>query len=286
MSLKIKNINIFKIVLDLIMAVLLVLMYNAKVINLEFHEIGGLFVGFLVLVHLVLNRKWVASVSGKILSKNLAFKLRFGYIMNMLLLISMVLVIVSGIFISKVVFRGLTMSGENWKMIHYASAASLVLVGIHLGLHWGFVMGIFKRFIKFPASAARSLCILITAIIVLFGSYSMYTSNFKMWISAPFTSGTQPREQFSDEFDQNAESNTDSSSTQDRPARPDGNYSSRGNGQAKGMRSDGHGTGGSGIPKIILTYTSIIGTFAVITYYIEKLLRRRKSILLIQKANV
>ncbi len=279
MSPKTKHINVFKIVLDLIMAVLLVLMYNAKVINLEFHEIGGLFAGFLVLVHIVINWKWVASVSRKIFSKNLAHKLRFGYIINLLLLLSMVLVIVSGIFISKVVFTGLAIHGGNWKMLHYTSAASLlILVGIHLGLHWGFVMGMFKRFNKFPAAAAKPICILLAAIIILFGSYTMYTSNFKMWVSAPFTAGAQIKGQFPAGFGQNVNSNTVSNSTQDRPVRSEGDFNSKGVGQGRGNQPGGHGTEVSGVLNVILTYTSIIGAIAAITYYIEKLLRRKSRV--------
>lgn len=188
MSSKIIGLNIIKIVLDIIMSVLFVLMFNKNVISLNFHEIGGLFVCILFLIHKLLNWKWIVTVSKRIFSNKLSFKLRFGYIITFLLLISVLLIIISGIFIFKTIFAGFFVSSINWKSIHYFSAAcSLVLVGIHLGLNWGFVMGIFKKFIKIPTAIAKPISVILVIAIVSFGAYSVVTSSFTRWISSPFS---------------------------------------------------------------------------------------------------
>lgn len=306
---KLNKLKIFKIVLDIAMSVLLILMYNSKVISLEFHELGGLGVCFLFLIHKVINWRWIVSVSKKIFSKNLAFKLRFGYIINFLLLISVLLVMLSGILISKVLFNGIWGHGGIWRLLHYASAAALlVLIGIHLGLHWNFVMGIFKRLIKIPSSAAKPVCILLTLIIVSYGAYSTYSSSFREWISAPFTAGVSAEGQPPSGNQRNrgtgstqegspsgslpTENNPstefkgherESSSTGGRNGRRDNEQKygqKNGAGPGRNTRED------SSIINVFLTYASIIGLFAAITYYTERFLRRKQNNLRLQEKNI
>jgi hypothetical protein len=345
MKLQIKNKNLFKIIFDIIMSVLLVLMFNKNVISLDFHEIGGLFLCGFFIIHNLINWKWIVVISKKIFSRDLAFKLRFGYIIDFLLLLSVAAILVSGILISKVVFTGLSIPGGNWKVLHYfASALSLILVGIHVGLHWGFVMTMFKKYVKVPAALAKPVSIILVIAVLAFGLYSIYSSNFKMWLSSPFTnsqmeggrapmnfdsqssssnSGTDNAAPAQDSSSNSSSNPSDNSSTANnssaqqadnnkaadnidqnqqnqngtRPAKPDeGNGTGKGRPNGDGFSKNGdnmppngkgfpdgepgeHGKGGnsSNILNVILTFISIIGVFAAITYYCEKLLRKRKS---------
>lgn len=280
MSLKIKNKNLIKIVLDIILSALLVLMFNKNVISLNFHEIGGLFLGGFILIHNLLNWKWIVAVSKKIFSKDLAFKLRLGYILNFLLLITMALIIVSGIFISKTLFTGISLHGGNWKIIHYAAAAlSLILVGIHIGLHWGFIIGMFKKYIKIPTAIAKPISIILVIAVVLFGSYSMFTSNFRMWITAPFTSTQMEGGQRPMNFDLQTDVDDSTKPNGDKAFGKGERPSGEGLPQ-KGDRTflgGGEHGGSSSVLSVILTFTSIMGVFATITYYCEKLIKRRKK---------
>jgi len=307
MAEKIKNLNVIKIIFDIILSVLLVLMFNKTVISMEFHEIGGLILCAFFVIHILLNRKWIVSVSKKLFSKDLAFKLRFGYVIDFLLLIAMSAVLVSGIFISKVVFTGISVHSGSWKIIHFfAAALLLVLVGIHVGLHWGFVTGMFKKYVKLPGAIAKPVSIILVSAVVLFGSYSVATSNFNSWLTAPFTAnqmkGGQPPLNFTPDSNTeglSADSNTNNSSqksdtgnatdnieqnqqNQDQNQTLDKNES--GPKQDGKMPPDGRGFpgdrergGDSNALNVILTFTSIIGVFAAITYYCEKLLRRKKQ---------
>lgn len=353
MASKIKHINLIKIIFDIIISALLVLMFNKNVISLNFHEIGGLILLGCFLIHKLLNWKWIVEVSKKIFSKDLNFKLRFGYIIDILLLLAMVTILISGIFISKVLFTWISSPGGNWKVLHYfVSALSLILVGIHIGLHWRFVMGMLKKYVKLPALVARIASIVLVIAILLFGSYNIYSSNFRMWLTAPFTSNhmkggqrpinsdSQPGglnpgtnvapEQNSDSSDgniapsQNGKASNDSTAdnssqkpnknnqatdsiqqdqqNQDqkqegtRPSKPNGvkafNKGNKPSGDrfpqdrkeipqdSKGFPGKGvHGEqgGDSNVLSVILSFTSIMGVFATITYYCEKFLRKRKS---------
>ena len=77
--------NVIKLVLDLVMIVLLALLYNSHVFALIFHEITGITLGCLAIIHMSLNYKWIVIVTKKIFNKTLPFKTRFGYIINLLL---------------------------------------------------------------------------------------------------------------------------------------------------------------------------------------------------------
>ncbi len=47
--------NVIKITLDVLMATVTILMYNAKVLTLGFHEIGGLILIGAFLIHIALS---------------------------------------------------------------------------------------------------------------------------------------------------------------------------------------------------------------------------------------
>lgn len=182
--------NIIKISLDIIMALILLLLYNSHAVSMAFHEAAGLFIFGLFIVHILLNKKWVASISSKLFHKSITPRTRFVYVIDTLLLISFILIIVSGILTSQVLFPFLSAGKDSpWRNIHhFFSAVSIVLVGIHLGLHWNFVSGMLKKAVKLPSKVAKPLSICLLAVILIYGIYSLGTSSFTEWLTAPFIS--------------------------------------------------------------------------------------------------
>lgn len=180
--------NIFKFFLDLGLMVLLVLMYNKRVFNMTFHELGGLILFGVILVHLIINYRWIVTVTKRLFSKTIPVRTRLGYLLNILLLITFILIIISGIMISKTLFH-LNIRGGSWKTIHYsASAVALLLTGLHLGLHKQFIFNTLKKIIPLPRKISRVIGIVFTLLITIFGCYSMVTTSFSRWLSMPFTS--------------------------------------------------------------------------------------------------
>lgn len=96
--------NVFKIILDAVMLVLLLLMYDVRAISSAFHEIGGMALFGLFILHNALNLKWIAYSGRRLLSKTLPGRVRLKFIIDVLLFVSISLITVSGILISKVVF--------------------------------------------------------------------------------------------------------------------------------------------------------------------------------------
>lgn len=142
--------NKVKFFLDIMMALILFLLYKPEATSLTVHEIIGIAIGTIFIVHILLNGKWIINVTAKLFSKKVNGKTKLSYVLNLVLLVDMVLVLVSGLFISKIVFPDLRVEiGIRWLALHIVTAiVGLVIVGIHVGLHWSWVKQMGKQFPK------------------------------------------------------------------------------------------------------------------------------------------
>ncbi|WP_459908355.1 hypothetical protein [Desulfotomaculum defluvii] len=120
----------FKLWFDAAMMITLCLLYNTHSTGLAFHEIAGLVLGGAVILHLFFNKDWVIGISKKIFSKNLNWKTRFSYSLNLILLIDMFFIILSGLLISKIVtpdFSGIyfcKLDADSYLFIHFGTSNS------------------------------------------------------------------------------------------------------------------------------------------------------------------
>ncbi|MDF2612209.1 MAG: hypothetical protein K0R92_3683 [Lachnospiraceae bacterium] len=161
-------------------------MYKKSAISMSFHEIGGLILLGVFVIHVLINWKWVVAITKKLFHKSIPVKTKIGYILNILLLISFTLIGISGIFISKVVFQISNEGSMIWKIIHYtASAAALIFIGIHLGLHQQFISGMLKKIFHIPQKAGKIIGLTVTAIVFAFGCFSILTTDFSNWLLMP-----------------------------------------------------------------------------------------------------
>ena len=176
-----KKINYVKITLDILMALVFVLLFNKNAISgITFHEIAGLTIGLAFIIHIIINFKWVKQITIKFFNSKMKLKTRFGYIIDLLLLIDMALIIGTGISISKVLFSGIFKSAGNQSLHISLSYIALLLIGIHIGLHWGWVINVFKNTLKI--SKKGMTCKIINAVLVIFlfafGSYNIYSNSY------------------------------------------------------------------------------------------------------------
>ena len=68
--------NGVKMILDIIMAVVLALMYNKRVLGMSFHEIGGIALCGLFIIHKLLNWQWIKAVTAGMFSRNTPARLK------------------------------------------------------------------------------------------------------------------------------------------------------------------------------------------------------------------
>ncbi len=140
--------NKFKFVLNILLTIVMLLLMDPRSFyGLEFHEWAGLFIGLFFLLHKALSWSWIKKVT-VCFFRSSPGRARLNYILDVLLLVGMVLMILSGIAIARIIdFSWLNLEGSRifWRVMHTSSSfITLALFGIHLGLHWKWVLRRFK----------------------------------------------------------------------------------------------------------------------------------------------
>ena len=174
--------NGWKLVLDAVMAVVLALLYNKRVLGIAFHEIAGIGVCGLFIIHKLLNRQWIVAITKGLFSRKTPFRQKLCWVLDFLLLLSFGYVLVSGILISKVVFPT-SGGGHAFQAGHYAAAAlALALTGVHIGLHLGVISQRMKWLNRLPVLLRRSLAVVLSVAVLVFGGLQLTSTNFTQWI--------------------------------------------------------------------------------------------------------
>ena len=116
-----------KILIDALMLIILLLLMPYLLIGEELHEILGVVMFGLFVIHQYLNRNWY---------KVRRFNLQTA--VNFLILILMILEIASGVFLSRYLFNiEIYVGASTARNIHLANAYwLLIFVAIHLGFHF------------------------------------------------------------------------------------------------------------------------------------------------------
>ncbi len=150
----------FKFILNIFLFItFLFLMYEWSFYGIAFHEIAGLIICLFYILHKALNWKFIKETTLRMFGKCTA-RGRINYILDLLILIGFNLIIISGMGIAKTMnFSWLGFTRENfiiWRFMHTSiSMITLMLVGIHVGLHWNWVVA---RFNKSRSVQENTLC--------------------------------------------------------------------------------------------------------------------------------
>jgi hypothetical protein len=146
---------------DIAMTVILPLLMAYSLIGEQTHEILGVCMFALFIVHHVINRKWWSSLfRGKYNAQRI-----LGTVVNLLLAVFMILQPASGILMSKYVLKSITIKGTaaTMRTIHMTLAYwGFAFMSFHLGLHVKNVTGgIVKKMNRTVAWILRILFIVI-----------------------------------------------------------------------------------------------------------------------------
>lgn len=171
--------------MDCIMLIVLTLLFWKDNFGMEFHEIAGLLLLGVFLLHIIFNWRWVKQVTIRFLSKNITLRTRIGWLMNAGLFVCFILIGISGVFMSRVLFH-FNIDG-NWKTIHYfCSAIAIILVGIHLGLHLTMIGHMFYNPLRQHILAKKVVLGCFAAVMIVVGLYAIPTTSFIRWLTMPF----------------------------------------------------------------------------------------------------
>lgn len=138
-------------VVDILMCVALLLLMTYNLIGDAFHEWVGTAMLVLFLLHHGLNRKWTGSIfRGRYTAHRSLLT-----VTALLVLLTMLASMVSGIILSRYVFSFLNIETGRAlsRGVHLVCAYwSFLLSGLHFGLHWNRVMSMGKKLCPQPSA--------------------------------------------------------------------------------------------------------------------------------------
>lgn len=139
--------------LDIALFIAFIVDMNTRFTGIPIHEWLGIALGIALIYHLLLHWNWIVAITKRIFSKLPAAE-RLRYILDIALFVDMVIVIATGLWISRVAVPQLGISvTENflWRRLH-SMTADLVLwmVALHLALSWKWIVNAFKRYMVQP----------------------------------------------------------------------------------------------------------------------------------------
>lgn len=170
-----------KIIIDVLMIFALLMLMAYNLIGDVSHEIIGIVILILFIVHHILNRRWSKNVfKGKYTT------FRFVQtIFVILVFITMFMQMISGIILSKYVFSFLTFEGLIGiaRTTHMLGAYwGFVLMSLHLGLHWNTIITPIKNKLKMHSKSKRIIFAAPSFLIAAYGIYAFIIRNIEEYM--------------------------------------------------------------------------------------------------------
>ncbi|CAN5537473.1 DUF4405 domain-containing protein [soil metagenome] len=110
----------------------------------------GLAFGAGIITHLLLHWQWLVATTQRLFSQA-PRQARINYALNLLLFIDITLVVFTGVMISESALPALGINfapGGLWRMVHTTAAnLSLGLIGLHVALHWQWIVNAVRNYI-------------------------------------------------------------------------------------------------------------------------------------------
>lgn len=267
-----------KLLLDLVLLVLLALMYRKQAISMHFHETGGLVLCGLFLIHKALNWKWIRSVTAGIFQRKA--KLNARWMVDVLLLLSMTAVLVTGLLISKTLPTAIA-GARGLQVWHYFfAAAALALSGIHLGLHGAYLKKQLWNKLPLPETAKKAIGILLLCVLFCFGSFHLATSGFASQFTRPFVDMTASQKGEHSGFEEMEHVPENGKGMGKGRNMGNGSGKGMGSGQGRGMNhpeQGEHGNSASNAISAFATYASILFWFAIVTAAFSHWFRKQRK---------
>lgn len=129
--------------------------FEPALTGIPIHEWLSVALAAALVVHLLLHWEWVVKITLQFFRK-LFHASRLNYVVDIVLWVAFVLVMLSGLLISRSVLAvvGIRVAESPvWRFLHSWSADVLVLaVGLHFALHWKWIVATLKRFVCLPVA--------------------------------------------------------------------------------------------------------------------------------------
>lgn len=182
-----------KIILNILMTIMMILLMKLEPIGLH-HEVMGIAIFILFLIHKTLNYKFVKAVGKNIFNKKLKINSKIIFIIDIILFCFMLTNFITGILISKFIFKELVTTNLELITILHKSTAwwTLILISIHIGLHLERLVNYFTK--KYKNTKNNKVIIIVILIIyIIFAilgirslcKYSIYNKVIPLYNNQP-----------------------------------------------------------------------------------------------------
>ena len=161
--------KIFKIIIDILLLIDTLLVVNIDITGHFIHELLGITMAILLLIHIVTNWNWVKNVTKNFKKVNNTTKIM--YVVNLLTMIVYFGAIIFGVVISHELFKFETSSNYKFVLTHIIfGRLSILVMFLHVGMHLD------RMFRKIKSKKIITLLYIIYILIAVFSSiYSVYT---------------------------------------------------------------------------------------------------------------
>jgi len=140
--------NKIKLFLDISTFAAFLVAMDPRTSGIAVHEWLTIALAGAVIVHLLLNWNWIVEITSRLFTKGTNGS-KLNYVLNWLLFIDGVLIMLSGIMISESVIPALGIIlpvNFSLRSLHELSTnLSLALMGLHVALHWNWIVNTVKR---------------------------------------------------------------------------------------------------------------------------------------------
>lgn len=138
---------------DIALFLMFIVDMNTGFTGIPVHEWLGIVFGGALIYHLLLHWPWIANATRRLVQRLPAIQ-RIRYGIDLLLFVDMVIVVVTGIWISEAALPQLGLPVARnffWRQLHHMSSEWIVwLVGLHLALGWSWLTNAWRRYLWRP----------------------------------------------------------------------------------------------------------------------------------------
>lgn len=166
-----------RVFLDNVLLVIFLLTMSFQFLPKILHELLGVFMLVVAVLHLIWNRLWFSSL----LRGKWNFKRGLSVMINGLLIVNVMIIMATGMMISNHLFKGVFgIYLQRNMMVHQLHVSLpyvlLILLGLHLGLHWA---SLWHRFTNWRCWNLQSMkyrvgCRLIMLCVIAGGIYASF----------------------------------------------------------------------------------------------------------------
>ena len=173
----------FKMIIDVLLLLDTILLLDIDTSGRLFHEIFGIAMAILLLIHIVVNWSWIKNITKNL--KKVNKKTKFMYVVNLLTAIIYFGAIVFGVIISNELFKFKTASNYKLIITHIIfGRLAIIIMFLHIGTHISIgLQKIKNKFIKILLYALYIIIALISSI------YSIYALTHNFWWMMTFGGG-------------------------------------------------------------------------------------------------